>query len=131
MIDKTQAMEILLSACPSFEESWRRHVEEYGVDLLYIAAGQFASHLLTLYQANAEESLLATGIAIERLHVEGSPWVKEFATIGVLEGVQNSWSHSSVDPSSFVQYLGPESRRWWQGLNKFWSSEAPNVRAEG
>jgi hypothetical protein len=45
----------------------------------------------------------------------------------VLEVVQNVWSHSTVNPEEFVRYLGPQSKLWWQGLNKFWSGNAPLV----
>ncbi|MEE8615255.1 MAG: hypothetical protein V3T11_08620, partial [Roseateles sp.] len=88
-------------------------------------------HLLELHVANERSSFTKVAAAIERLHLEGTPWVKEFATIGVLEAVQNVWGNSGVDPEEFGRYLGPESRRWWDGLNKFWRGEAPYVRAEG
>lgn len=127
MIQQDEAMPLLVEACPSFQEEWLRHVQEHGDELLYMAAGAFANHLLSLYQANDLSSFAAVAAAIERLHTQGSPWVKEFATIGVLEGIQNVWSHSSVDPEAFADFLLPESRRWWEGLNRFWSGKAPSV----
>ena len=130
MIEQHEAMPVLLAACPSFSDGWREHVEEHGGDLQYVAAGEFARHLLALYEAENVASLSAAAAAIERLHVEGSPWVREFVTIGVLEGIQNVWSHNNVDPNHFAALLGPESRRWWQGLEEFWSGKAPDVRAD-
>ena len=131
MIEKKDAMQILVDACPSFRESWSAHVGEHRNDLLYVAAGEFASHLLLLQEGQVISELRAVGKAIERLHVEGDSWVKEFATIGVLEGIQNAWSHSAADLQSFVSYLGPESLRWWNGVNEFWQGKVPYVRAEG
>lgn len=131
MIDQAESMPLLLSACPSFARSWGEHQEEYGNAVPYVAAGSFAQHLLELHVANERSSFTKVAAAIERLHLEGTPWVKEFATIGVLEAVQNVWGNSGVDPEEFGRYLGPESRRWWDGLNKFWRGEAPYVRAEG
>jgi hypothetical protein len=131
MIEQHEAMAVLLEACPSFEEAWHEHVRDYGNDLLYVAAGDFAAHLLSLFQAKDASSFPAVGAAIERLHVEGSPWVREFVTIGVLEGIQNVWSNATTDPEHFRYFLGQESRKWWEGLNNFWSGKVPIVRAEG
>lgn len=124
-------MPLLIEACPGFSEAWARHVQEHGNHLLYVAAGEFAEHLLGVYQSNDSSSLPAVGEDIEKLHVNGSPWVKEFATIGLLEGIQSVWANSNVDPELFQPFLGPESRRWWAGLNKFWSGQAPHVHGDG
>jgi hypothetical protein len=129
MIEQTAAMQVLLDACPSFADTWCAHRDEYGDDLLYLAAGDFARHLLRLQETQATSEFVSTGRAIERLHVEGNPWVREFATIGILEGIQNVWSHSAIDPDVFFPFLGVESQRWWKGLNAFWQGEVPNVRA--
>lgn len=131
MIEQHDAMPLLVAACPSFSRQWEEHLREYGTDLQYVAAGAFAHHLLSLYQSQDLVAFPAIASVIERLHAEGSPWVREFATIGVLEGVQNVWSHSQVNPEEFFVFLGPESKRWWRGLSEFWSGKAPNVRAEG
>ena len=124
-------MPLLIEACPSFSEGWREHAEEHGDDLAYVAAGAFARHLFVLHQANDPSSFLAVAAAIERLHLEGSPWVKEFATIGVLEGIQNVWSHSNADPEYFRSLLRPESQRLWDSLNNFWSGKVRYVGADG
>jgi hypothetical protein len=131
MIDQSEAMQVLLDACPSFEDQWKRHVEAFGHDVLYPAAGELAAHLLERFQAGATEAFNSVGTAIERLHTEGTPWVREFATIGVLEGIQNVWSHSTTSPDAFFPFLGPESQRRWRGLNRFWSGEAPYVAVNG
>ncbi|MBK1614719.1 hypothetical protein CKO44_14690 [Rubrivivax gelatinosus] len=131
MIQQTEVMSLLLKACPGFSEAWAEHLREHGNDLLYVAAGSFARHLLSLHESGQLSLLPAAGEAIEQLHVNGSPWVKEFATIGLLEGIQNVWSHCNADPEFFRQFLGPESQRWWVGLNKFWSGQAPRVQADG
>jgi hypothetical protein len=50
--------------------------------------------------------------------------VREAATIGLLEGIQNVWSNNDVDPELFVVHLLPESAKWWLNLNDFWSGKA-------
>lgn len=131
MIEQHEAMPLLVAACPSFAREWEDHLRENGNDLQYVAAGAFAHHLLSLYEKKELKAFPAIAAAIERLHAEGSPWVCEFATIGVLEGIQNVWSHSQSNAEEFSAFLGPESKRWWQGLNEFWSGKAHCVRAEG
>jgi hypothetical protein len=130
MIEQNEAMQLLVDACPSFRESWAKHLSEHGNDLLYLAAGDFARHLLHRQETLETSEFCAVGRAVERLQVEGDSWVKEFATIGVLESIQNVWSHSATDPETFVSFLGPESQRWWKGVNEFWQGKVPHVRVE-
>jgi hypothetical protein len=130
MIEPAQAMPLLVEACPSFGEEWQQHLQEHGNELLYIAAGTFADHLWTLFENGDLSSFPAVAAAIEHLHVEGSPWVREFATIGLLEGIQNVWLNKKADPDGFARFLHPESHRWWRGLDKFWSGDAPFVAGD-
>jgi hypothetical protein len=60
---------------------------------------------------------------IEKLYVEGDEYVKEAATIGLLEGIQNITGNRRLDPEVFVQYLKPESAKWWKKLNDFWDGK--------
>jgi len=131
MIEQNETMTLLAEACPSFQDTWHQHLQENGNELLYMAAGQFAHHLLALHKTNDLSSFPAVGAAIELLLVEGSPWVKEFATIGVLEAIQNVWVNNDRDPEQFRQFLGIESLQWWEGINKFWASEAKYVGPAG
>ncbi len=114
MITKKQVIPLLAEACPSFQ-----CVE----DLLYVALGDFARHLLDLHQCHHTASFPAIAQVIERFYIEGDFYVRETATIGLLEGIQNVWSNNNVDPELFVTHLLPESRRWWDELNAFWCGE--------
>ena len=130
MLQPDQIPQLLLAACPAFDGPYREHVAENGEDLLYVAAGAFANVLLSLQLSGDEEQLGRAAEVIERMHVEGTPWVREFATIGLLEGVQNSWENQGTDPELFALRLGPESLRWWKGLNNFWEGKSPVVRSD-
>lgn len=130
MLEANQVPQLLIAACPAFDEPYREHAAEQGEELLYVAAGVFAELLLTLNKAGQDDQLVRAAEVIERLHVEGTPWVKEFATIGILEAVQNVWSNDGTDPELFARYLGPESLRWWTGLNNFWDGSSPVVRGD-
>jgi hypothetical protein len=59
--------------------------------------------------------------AIERLHLEGEQYVREAATVGLLEDLQNLNLHKNgTAPEQFRPYLGAESVRWWDKLYRFW-----------
>ena len=131
MIEQSQIAAILVEACPSFQEEVAAHQEEYGGELTYVLLGSFAHHLLALHTAGKTESFPAVGSAIEKLHVEGSAYTKEAATIGLLEGIQNAWGHAGVNHQPLLAHLGPESARNWQSLNDFWSGKIPYVGYRG
>jgi hypothetical protein len=128
MIMKEQVMPLFLKACPSFTEKWKEHRAIYeDEDLLYVDLGEFAHHLVELYKANQTDEFPAVFEIIERLHLEGNAYVKEAATIGMLEGIQNVAGNSGVDPEEFFPYLKPESAKWWRQLNDFWNGKIPYV----
>jgi hypothetical protein len=114
MITAKQVIPMLSEACHSFRST---------EDLLYIALGNFARHLLELYQHQETDSFPAVARVIEQLHTEGDGEVREAATIGLLEDIQNVWANNRVDPELFGTHLLPESRKWWDELNAFWRGE--------
>jgi hypothetical protein len=132
MITKEQVMPLLLVACPSFSKRWEEHrlfYEAGDEQLLYIDLGEFASHLVELHKAGRVEEFPAAFQIIERLHLEGDHYVKEAATIGLLEGIQNVAGNTGGQPEEFVPYLGSESIKWWRQLNDFWNGKIPYVGA--
>lgn len=120
MIAKQEVIPILLKASPAFRKTLDAHPTK---ELLYSVLGDFAGHLLDLYKAGQYDTLKTVGIAIEELHLNGDNYVREVATIGLLEGIQNVWGNSKVDPELFKPYLLPTSVRWWDELNSFWNGE--------
>lgn len=103
------------------------HAFYEGEGLLYVELGEFAHHLVELHKLKQADEFPAVFEVIERLHLEGDAYVKEAATIGMLEGIQNVAGNSGVDPEEFSRYLRPESAKWWQQLNDFWEGKIPYV----
>ena len=123
-------MPFLLEACPSFAEKWEEHRTFYvDEDLLYVDLGEFAHHLVELHKTNQTGEFPAVFDVIEGLHLEGDDYVKEAATIGMLEGIQNVAGNLGVDPEVFAPYLKSESAKHWRQLNDFWDGKIPNVGA--
>lgn len=114
MITKTQVIPMLTEACPSFQSA---------EEILYVALGDFARHLLELHQRHETATFPGVACVIERLHTEGDAYTREAATIGLLEGIQTVWRSNGVDHELFTTHLLPESRRWWDELNAFWRGE--------
>jgi hypothetical protein len=128
MITKEQVMPLFLEACPSFTQKWEEHRAFYeDEDLLYVDLGEFAHHLVELHKYSRTAEFPAVFGVIERLHLEGDAYVKEAATIGMLEGIHNVAGNSGVEPEEFFQYLKPESAKWWRQLNNFWEGKIPYV----
>jgi hypothetical protein len=132
MIVREQMIDLLLEACPSCGARWSayRATPEFDAELLYVHLGDFAHHIVDLLARDQTGELLAIGRAIERLHVEGYGYVKEAATIGLLEGIQNVASHGNVSTEPLEAALGVEGRRWWRSLDGFWSGKIPHVGAD-
>ncbi len=133
MIGKDDMMGVLLESCPSFLPQWRAFQIEWedpNERPLYLALAEFSRHLIGRLEQGDTDHLNRAFSAIERLHVEGDDYVKEAATVGLLESLQNSHLHQNgTDPEQFRSYLGPDSAKWWIKLIKFW--ETGEILAEG
>jgi len=125
-------MALLLEACPSYQGRWQayRDAPEFDAELLYVHLGDFADHVIDLIERQETNEISALSRLIERLHLEGDDFVKEAATIGLLECIQNVAGHRNVATDGFEAALGPEAHRWWRSLDAFWSGKTPHVGAD-
>ena len=126
MIKIDQVIPLILSACPSFQDIW---YESDNKELLYVVMGELARHLLSLFQRGETDEFNPLFELIERFHTEGDDYVRELATIGLLEGIQNNWTNNDQDPEVFIEFLLPETKKWWDELNDFWDGKIPYVGA--
>ena len=117
-------METLVAASPAFAGAWeafRREWAEVAEGLpLYLALSDFARHVVALLEANDVDRLHRVFEAVELLHTDGDEYVREAATVGLLEGLQNTNLHRTTEPEQFRPFLRPESARCWDQLNAFW-----------
>ena len=126
MIKIDQVIPLIISACPSFQDIW---YESDNKELLYVVMGELARHLLSLFQRGETDEFNPLFELIERFHTEGDDYVRELATIGLLEGIQNNWTNNDQDPEVFIEFLLPETKKWWDELNDFWDGKIPYVGA--
>jgi hypothetical protein len=129
MIAREQMMPLLLAACPSFASEWAEYCASvvYDPELNYLHLAELARHLIELEMSAQRAEFESLFAVVERLHTDGDGYVRAAGTIGFLEALQNNARHASIDPERFVPYLLPETRAWWDELNRFWAGESAYV----
>jgi hypothetical protein len=123
VISKDEMMDGMLQACPSFRPDWDAFLEEWRSDAdkpLYLALGALARHLIAMLATEDTAGLVAAFEAVERWHLEGDAFVREAATVGLLEDLQNDGLHQSTSPADLERFLLPESLKWWRKVDRFW-----------
>ncbi len=126
-ITEDQVSELLYKYTPEFKTVLEDELDDEERKMNYLVAGTFARFLLDGYKSGNVKQLESAAKFIEELHLKGSETVKNLATVGYLEGIQNVWGNNGVDPSIFYGYLLAESQKWWLQLNKFWNGEIKEV----
>lgn len=132
-IARDAVMPLLLIAAPGYAPSWTAVQSDptFDPDLLYVHLGDFARYVLQLVRDNPSHPELGEiARAVERLHLEGDAHVREAATIGLLEALQNNGEDDPASLSLVEDALGPVSRRWWESLKAFWDGKIPHVGAD-
>jgi hypothetical protein len=116
----------LLVADPSFEPTWHEFVADWGGEgqaelPYYLALADLARHLVVQLERGEARTLSAVFDVVEQWHLRGDAYVREAATIGLLEALQNTNFHCRTRPTDFEPWLRPETRRWWNKVERFWS----------
>lgn len=116
----------ILDVSPNFTPVWNEFLEEWKseVDLpLYLLLADLARYINTLVNSKSDNELKKIFSVIEGWHLEGDSYVKEAATVGLLENLQNINVVGDSTPEIIVSYLLPESKKWWVKVNEFWTTE--------
>jgi hypothetical protein len=124
VIAKSEMMEPMLAACPSFRAQWEEFLQEWNSEddkPLYLALSELARHLIAILAARDTATLSQVFAVVERWHLEGDAFVREAATVGLLEDLQNENLHVSTTAREFEAFLQPESLKWWGKVDRFWS----------
>jgi hypothetical protein len=126
-ISEDKVLELLYSSCPEFKSVVETELDTEDRKSGNIIAGSFARFLLDAHKSGHIDLLRSAAKFIEDLHLRGNQKVRELGTIGYLEGVQNVWGNNKADPNAFYEYLLPESKKWWDELNRFWNGDIKYV----
>lgn len=120
---KDEMVEAMLLACPSLRRPWNDFLRDWPDEAeqpLYLGLARLARHLIALLADGSAAELSRAFAVVERWHVEGDAEVREAATIGMLENLQNDNLHSSTAPRDFEPFLRAESLECWRRLEEFW-----------
>jgi hypothetical protein len=124
VITKENMIPLLLEASPGFKSVWEEFVKTQNSEPenlpYYICLGDFARYLIEKLDKKDTHDFEAVFQVIEQLHIEGDSYVKNAATVGLLEGIQNIMLNTDKNPDLFRPFLLPETTRWWNKLNDFW-----------
>jgi hypothetical protein len=124
MINKDEMMSPILEGCPSFRAEWDTFVDEWKDEKdglpIYLSLSSLARHLISMLEVGQTEAFPEIFEIVERWHIEGDEYVREAATVGLLEDLQNTNLHKKTSPEQFRCYLGTESLKWWDKLYGFW-----------
>jgi hypothetical protein len=123
MIVRENMFELLLEADPTFFDDWNTFVREWADQPplpLYLALADLARHLVGKLETGDTTKFPEIFRVVERWHVEGEHYVREAATIGLLEALQNMNFHQGTAPEDFLPWLGPETLRFWKKVDDFW-----------
>jgi len=127
IVTAEQVPALVLDAMPSLSAEWddvgdqNADSDSPGGRLGYLDAAWVIGHLADRLKAGDTGEFNAVFDVIERLIVEGDPYVSELGVIGYLEGLQmQTVTSRGVDPDAFRPWLRPKSSECWEAINRFW-----------
>jgi len=126
MIYKHEMIELVLDAAPNFTPIWEEFLEYWADEddvPLYVILSDLARYIGSLIRDGKDQEIRNIFAVIERWHLEGDAYVKETATVGLLEDLQNSNVVGTGLSEPIEAYLMPESKRGWLKIQAFWGSE--------
>jgi hypothetical protein len=116
--------EPMLEADPALVATWLAFQNEWQAEgelPMYILLSDVARHLVSRLEEHETSRLEAIFKVVERWNIEGDNFVREAATVGLLEDLQNENLHRQTKPSDFEPWLLPETKRYWEEVGVFWS----------
>lgn len=131
-ITREHMMQLLIEAEPKFEPAWRAFVNEWEGEAklpLYPALADLARYLIRQLTRGEIARFDTVFDVVERWHTDGDRYVREAATFGLLEDLQNTNLHTRTRPSDFEPWLRPVSKEWWDKVEHFWSKGEPITNA--
>jgi len=123
MIVREEMFQPILEVSDGFRPIWNEFLEEWKDDdelPQYLALGELARYISSLISESKGEEIKKIFAVIERWHLEGDSYVKEAATVGILEDLQNTNVVGEGVPEKIELYLLPESKKWWLKVYEFW-----------
>ena len=112
------------AAAGDFVEDWKNEPETEKEGLPhYLLFSELAGIVAQGLKKGDHENFNAIFDLIEQLHIEGDQKVKELATVGFLEDIQNIMLADKTGLHLAHPFLLPQSKIWWDKLILFWEHD--------
>ena len=115
----------ILAVAKDFGPIWNDFIDEWKEEKelpQYLALSKLARYISQLVENGKTTELENIFAVIERWHLEGDGYVKEAATVGMIEDLQNTSIVGEDIPEQLESYLLPESKKRWQAVYEFWET---------
>ncbi|EKV03932.1 hypothetical protein Lepto7375DRAFT_6252 [Leptolyngbya sp. PCC 7375] len=107
MIKRSSIVNAIKYSVPDFASTCDAFVVEWSEELelpYYLLLGEFSRYLIFLLEANDKKQLKSAFELIESLCRDDDEYVREAATIGILENIQNANLHARIEPNQLIEY---------------------------
>lgn len=125
MILREDMFKLILEVSDGFKPVWNEFVSEWKDDAelpQYLALAKLARYISRLVAESRTQELSDIFEVIERWHLEGDDYVREAATVGILEDLQNTNIVGTGVPDKVQKLLLPKSKQQWTKICDFWST---------
>ena len=127
-ITQENMMHPILECSPGFLPIWQEFKSDWENDEttaeeglpLYLVLNDLARYTARLYSENRLQELCTLFLVAERWYLEGDNYVREAATVGFLEDLQNPNIVGNIDTECFIQYMGGKTKEFWDKVQNFW-----------
>ncbi len=126
-ITKENIFEQLYSIVPEFKGVIDSEYDDEEKEIQYVLAYRLAQYTYELFVTKDFDQLNKILEYIELILSIGDTYAQELATVGFLEDIQTVWDNSERDRSEIYDLLLPESKKWWNQVDKFWNGKIKSI----
>jgi hypothetical protein len=122
-LTEAEVMARLIADFPDFRPRWEKHLDFWKGEPAgsYNDIVQFAHFIAEdLYAKGKIADLQHAFDLVEHWLANGSQNLRDLIAVGFLEDLQNVASWQEFGKEVFIPFLGPESRKAWNEIEKIW-----------
>lgn len=127
VIEKNQMIPFLIDQVPELSSDWRAFKTEWvgraELPIYLFLSDTVVPHFLSLVGSADTKKTETLSRVVENWHTLGDSYVREAATIGFLESLQNRVEHDKINREVVRNYLGRETQFFWDQVYLFWLGE--------
>lgn len=122
-ITNQNVFELLYIVAPEFKALVESEYDQEEMKNHYAIAFRLAQYLCDLYSAKDFVKIKQILEYIDSIFFKGDKYTQELAAVGFLEDIQTVLRNKVMNSNDFYQLLLPESKKWWNQVDKFWKGK--------